>query len=66
MFDKITIIGCGLIGSSILRVVDKKKLSKQIIVFLKVYFLILTNEVKTYSLSLLSLVDSSFVSLILF
>ena len=30
MFDKITIIGCGLIGSSILRVVDKKKLSKQI------------------------------------
>ncbi len=33
MFDKITIIGCGLIGSSILRVVDKKKLSKQINIF---------------------------------
>ena len=33
MFDKITIIGCGLIGSSLLRVIDKKKLSKQINVF---------------------------------
>ena len=33
MFDKITIIGCGLIGSSLLRIIDKKKLSKQINVF---------------------------------
>ena len=33
MFDKITIIGCGLIGSSLLRVVDNKKISKQINVF---------------------------------
>jgi len=33
MFDKITIIGCGLIGSSLLRAVSKKKLSKQISVF---------------------------------
>ena len=33
MFNKITIIGCGLIGSSILRIVDKKKLSKQINIF---------------------------------
>tara|TARA_B100000965_G_scaffold33016_1_gene24426 strand:- start:1063 stop:1959 length:897 start_codon:yes stop_codon:yes gene_type:complete len=33
MFDKITIIGCGLIGSSILRIIDKKKLSKQINIF---------------------------------
>ncbi len=33
MFDKITIIGCGLIGSSLLRVIDKKKLSNKISVF---------------------------------
>ena len=33
MFDKITIIGCGLIGSSLLRAVDKKNLSKQISIF---------------------------------
>ena len=33
MFDKITIIGCGLIGSSLMRVIDKKKLSKKISVF---------------------------------
>ena len=26
MFDKISIIGCGLIGSSILRAVEEKKL----------------------------------------
>tara|TARA_E500000331_G_scaffold274434_1_gene266635 strand:- start:213 stop:1109 length:897 start_codon:yes stop_codon:yes gene_type:complete len=33
MFDKITIIGCGLIGSSLLRAIAKKKLSKRINVF---------------------------------
>ena len=33
MFDQITIIGCGLIGSSLLRVIDKKKLSKKVNVF---------------------------------
>ena len=33
MFDKITIIGCGLIGSSLLRIIDKKKISKTINVF---------------------------------
>ena len=33
MFDKITIIGCGLIGSSLVRVINKKKLAKQICVF---------------------------------
>jgi cyclohexadieny/prephenate dehydrogenase len=33
MFDKISIIGCGLIGSSLVRVIEKKKLSKQISVF---------------------------------
>ena len=33
MFEKITIIGCGLIGSSILRAIDKNKLSKQINIF---------------------------------
>ena len=33
MFDQITIIGCGLIGSSLLRAIDEKKLSKKINVF---------------------------------
>jgi cyclohexadieny/prephenate dehydrogenase len=33
MFNQITIIGCGLIGSSLLRAINKKKLSKQINVF---------------------------------
>ena len=35
MFDKLLIIGCGLIGSSILRGSLKKKISKQIYVFEK-------------------------------
>ena len=30
MFGKISIIGCGLIGSSILRAVEEKKLAKKI------------------------------------
>ena len=30
MFDKICVLGCGLIGSSILRAIDKKKLAKEI------------------------------------
>ena len=30
MFDKISIIGCGLIGSSILRAIEKKKLASKI------------------------------------
>ena len=33
MFNKISIIGCGLIGSSILRAVRKKKTSKLIYVY---------------------------------
>ena len=33
MFNKISIIGCGLIGSSILRVVEQKKLANKISVF---------------------------------
>ena len=33
MFNKITIIGCGLIGSSLLRAIEKKKLSKQLNIF---------------------------------
>ena len=33
MFNKISIIGCGLIGSSILRAVEQKKLSTKISVF---------------------------------
>ena len=42
MFDKITIIGCGLIGSSLLRAIEKKKLSKIINVFDK------SKEVSTF------------------
>ena len=42
MFNKITIIGCGLIGSSLLRVIDKKQLSKQIGIFDK------SKEVSTF------------------
>ena len=30
MFNKITVIGCGLIGSSILRIVEKKNIAKEI------------------------------------
>jgi prephenate dehydrogenase len=33
MFNKISIIGCGLIGSSILRAVDRKKISSKISAF---------------------------------
>ena len=33
MFDKISIIGCGLIGSSILRNINNKKISKKVTVF---------------------------------
>ena len=33
MFNKICIIGCGLIGSSLVRVIEKKKLSKKISIF---------------------------------
>ena len=33
MFEKITIIGCGLIGSSILRNITNNKISKSITVF---------------------------------
>ena len=29
MFDKITVIGCGLIGSSILRALEKKDITKE-------------------------------------
>ena len=33
MFNKISIIGCGLIGSSILRAVEEKKLASKISVY---------------------------------
>ena len=33
MFNKICILGCGLIGSSLLRAIEKKKLSKEISAF---------------------------------
>ena len=36
MFKKILIIGCGLIGSSVLRAAINKKLSKKIFVFEKI------------------------------
>ena len=35
MFNKLLIIGCGLIGSSVLRAVSNKKLSKKIFVYEK-------------------------------
>jgi len=35
MFKKVLIIGCGLIGSSILRAIHSKKLSKKIFVLEK-------------------------------
>ena len=35
MFKKVLIIGCGLIGSSILRAINKKKLSKKTFVLEK-------------------------------
>ena len=38
MFKKILIIGCGLIGSSILRDVIDKKLSKKVFVFISPIF----------------------------
>ena len=31
MFDCILVVGCGLIGSSILRAISEKKISKQIV-----------------------------------
>ena len=33
MFDKICILGCGLIGSSLLRAIEKKKLTTKISAF---------------------------------
>ena len=42
MFNNITIIGCGLIGSSILRAVNQKKISKKVSVFDK------SNEVLSF------------------
>ena len=33
MFNKICVLGCGLIGSSLLRAIEKKKLSKEISAF---------------------------------
>jgi prephenate dehydrogenase len=33
MFNKITLIGCGLIGSSLLRVINKNKLSVKVSVY---------------------------------
>ena len=33
MFENITIIGCGLIGSSILKAINKKKIAKKVNIF---------------------------------
>ena len=33
MFDKISVLGCGLIGSSLLRAVEKRNLAKKISAF---------------------------------
>ena len=42
MFDKVTVIGCGLIGSSILRALEKKNITKEINAYDK------SKEVNTY------------------
>ena len=42
MFNKICVLGCGLIGSSLLRAIEKKKLSKEISAFDK------SKDVSTY------------------
>ena len=42
MFNKITVIGCGLIGSSILRVIEKKNIAKEIYAYDK------SKEVSSY------------------
>ena len=57
MFNKISIIGCGLIGSSILRAVNEKKLASKISVydksskvtdFLKKNFLWASDGIRTH------------------
>ena len=53
MFDKICIIGCGLIGSSLARVIKKKNLSKQINVFDK------SKEVLSFAKKKLSVIASN-------
>ena len=53
MFDKICIIGCGLIGSSLARVIKKKNLSKQINVFDK------SKEVLSFAKKNLSVIASN-------
>jgi len=53
MFDKICIIGCGLIGSSLARVIKKKDLSKQINVFDK------SKEVLSFAKKNLSVIASN-------
>ena len=53
MFDKICIIGCGLIGSSLARVIKKKNLSKQINVFDK------SKEVLSFDKKNLSVIASN-------
>ena len=42
MFNKICVLGCGLIGSSLLRAISKKKLAKEINAFDK------SKEVSSY------------------
>jgi prephenate dehydrogenase/cyclohexadieny/prephenate dehydrogenase len=42
MFNKICVLGCGLIGSSLLRAIEKKKLAKEINAFDK------STEVSSY------------------
>ena len=53
MFSKISIIGCGLIGSSLARVIKKKDLSKQINVFDK------SKEVLSFAKKNLSVIASN-------
>ena len=49
MFEKITIIGCGLIGSSILRNINNNEISKTITVFDKSKDVIETIKKKIYA-----------------
>ena len=48
MFEKISIIGCGLIGSSILRNINNNEISKSITIFDKSKSVIETIEKKNY------------------
>ena len=49
MFNKICVLGCGLIGSSLLRAIEKKKISKEISAFDKSKDVIKFEKYKNFS-----------------